>query len=367
MPKAWTAEDQNYYRPEARIEARMNKTSALKATLREDESVFKMPLIPRKSITKSRLSPKTVSTSENAVSNTSSSSMFESSNTTSSTQSGLFDMPMNQPPATAANNIFGSFNQPTRQVNLFGNNSSSNTSSESLSKANRLDLLDGGSSAFGSTNTAFGKMPDSGGAPPPSNLFSAFSQKSESPFAQVNPSSQPKPSLFGNATSTNATSIFGSFKATDSNQQTNQSGFVSQSNLFGGFKGTSDAMSGITPITDDAGDVLKQREREQQEAKLKEQQMKQQQELERKKKEDELEKQRQKAKEEEKRQKREQLERKRLEIEKASKEMTADFIDEYVSNSLNDIAAEQIQWYRAFEETVNKIYVELLHEVRIFL
>lgn len=370
LPRAWSADDQNFYKPEARIEARMNKAPI--PAPREDESIFKMPLVPRKSSPKSRLSPKTVPTIDNTVpsaSNTTSSSIFGSSKLTPSTQSGFFKVPTNQAPP--ANNIFGSFNQSTPQPNLFGNNAGS-TPSTMAEKPKLFDLPDGNSSTFtSSSNTAFGKLAESGAKS--SNLFSGFQQRSDtssSPFAQVRPQSQQQtPNLFGNST-TNAPSIFGSFAAADSKQPTNQSGFIKQpafqanqsakSNLFGGFKGTSTAMPGITPLSGTDAELTKKLEREKVDAKLKEleRKKKQEEENERKKKE-EMERQRKKAEEE----KRRQLERKKLEIEKASNETVNDIIGEYVSSGLRDIAAAQIQWHRKIEEDVNKIYVDLLHEV----
>lgn len=330
-----------------------------------------MPLVPRKSSPKSRLSPKTVATIDNSVpsaSNTSSASIFGSSKLTPSTQSGFFKVPANQAPP--ANNVFGSFNQSTPQPNLFGNIGS--TPSTTAQKPKLFDLPDGNSSTFtSSSNTAFGKMTDNGAQS--SNLFSGFQQRSDtgsSPFAQVKPQSQQqKPNLFGNAT-TNVPSIFGSFAATDAKQQTIQTGFMKQpafqtnqsttSNLFGGFKGNSTAMSGITPLSGTDTELSKKLEREKKTAKLKEleQKKKEEEENERRKKE-EMERQRKKAEEE----KRKQLERKKLEIEKASNEIVNDIIEEYVSSGLRDIAAAQIQWHRKIEEDVNKIYVELLHEV----
>lgn len=350
----------------------MNKTPTPTSTSKEDESIFKMPLVPRKSSPKSRLSPKTVATSDNSVSsasNTTSTSIFGSSKFTPSTQSGFFKIPTNQTPS--ANSIFGSFDQSTPQQNLFGNSTSSvTTPSTTAQKPKLFELPDGNSSAFTSNrNTAFGKLSESNTQS--NNIFSGFSQRSEagsSPFAQVKPQSQQqKPNLFGNAT-TNAPSIFGSFAATDSKKQTNNAGFGGQtnfqvnqnakSNLFGGFNNT--AMPGIVPLNETSTELSKKLEREKEEAKLKEleRKKKQDEENERKKKE-EMERQRKKAEEE--RQK--QLERKRLEIEKASNEIINDIIEEYVSCNLTDIATTQIQWYRKIEEDVNKIYVDLLHDV----
>lgn len=372
LPKAWTADDQSYYRPEARIEARMNKTPT--PTSKEDESIFKMPLVPPKSSPKSRLSPKTVATTDISMSsapNTSSTSIFGSSKFTPSTQSGFFKVPTTQTPAT--NNIFGSFEQSTPQPNLFGNSTSTTkTQSTATQQSKRFDSPDGNSST--SNNTAFGKLTETGAQS--NNIFSGFAQRSDtgpSPFTQVKPPSQQKPNLFGNVTK-NAPSVFGSFAATDSNQQTNKTGFMGQANvqtitsanqsgttnLFGGFKGTSTAMPGVTPLSETNTELSKRFEREKEEAKLKEllRKKKQEQENERKKNE-EMERQRKKAEEE----RQTQLGRKKLEIEKASKEIVDDIIDEYVSSSLIDVATSQIQWHRKIEEDVNKIYVELLHEI----
>lgn len=373
LPKAWSADDQNYYKPEARIEARMNKTPALAP--KDEESVFKMPMVPRKASPKSRLSPKTVATTDNSApqaANTTSASIFGSSKLTPSIQSGFFKIPTNQAPP--ANNIFGSFSQATTpQTNLFGNAGSSvTTASTTAQKPKLFDLLDGNAPTFtsSSSNTAFGKLAESNAQS--SSIFSGFQQRSDagsSSFAQVKPQSQLQtPNLFGNA-NINAPSIFGSFANTDSKQQTNQSSFMKQptfqadqsakSNLFGGFKGTSTAMPGITPLNEMDTESSKKLEREKEEAKLKELERKKKQEEEEneRKKKEEIERQRKRAEEE----KQKELERKRMEIEKASNEIVNEIIEECISSGLKDIVTEL--WHRKIEEDVDKLYGELLHEV----
>lgn len=337
----------------------MNKAPAF--TSKEDENIFKMPMVPRKSSPKSRLSPKTVPTFDNAT--TSSASNATSTPIFGSNKLAQLKVPTAQ--ATARNNdIFGNFNQSTPKADLFGNNSGSNSlesKTAQQSKSTLLDLPDGRSSTFSGTKTAFGKMAESSATAAADNLFSGFSQKSDSgssPFVQVTPSSQPKPNLFGNATA-NAPSVFGSFVSAETNQQTTV-GSTTQTGLFGGFKGTANAMAGIKPLVGAGTELMDKREREQEAMKLEAAARKKalEKEMERRRKE-ELEREREKAEEE----KQMQLERKKLEIEKASKELSAEIIDEFVSSNLNDIATSQIQWYREIEEAVNKIYVELVHDV----
>lgn len=373
LSKAWTAEDQNYYKPEARIEARTIQMRApTPPAFREDDGLFKMPMAPPKSSPKSRLSPKTVVTSDNTISSTSSTtttSVFGSSKFTPTTQS-LFKIPANQTPS--ATSIFGEFSQAAPQPNLFSGGFASTVSSTTQPQPSKpLDTADG--SAFKFTNNAtFGKPPENGA----NNLFGRFSQKTEtSPFAPVKPTSN----LFGNAAASNASSsIFGNFNKTSTDQSgfdgqvkfqmTPSSGASITSNLFSGFKGTSTAIPGVTPLTDQSSaakdNELAKLKREKEEAILKEMERKKKEaeEIERKKKA-ELEEAERKRKNAEEEEKRKQLERKRLQIENTAKEFVGSIMEEFATEYVKEVAASEIEWHRAIEEATTNNYTELLHEV----
>lgn len=376
MPRAWTAGDQNYYKPEARFEARLNKAPV--SMPKEDESIFKMPLAPPRSSPKSRLSPKPVVSSDNTIPSASNTpTTFGSSKFTTSTQGsnsrGFFKIQTTQAPV--ASGIFGASAEPAPQTNLFSNSVSNASSSTARGQQSKpFDSADGNSFKF-TSNTPFGKPAES--TAQPNSIFTGFFQKpnaGSSPFAPVKPAQNQTPNLFNNAAS-DSPSMFGGFAATNSNHSTGNTGLMRQSNfqttgssgqnvssgLFGGFNRTSTAIPGIKPLIDADDEVSKKLEREKEEAKLKEIERKKKEEAERKKKAELEEKERQRKKAEEEKQK--QLEQKRLAIEKASKELVASIIDEFVANNLEEFVATEIKRHRIIEEAMNKIYTDLLHEV----
>lgn len=364
LPKAWSADDQNYYKPEARIEARRNKTQSPSA--KEDESIFKMPQVPART-SKSRLSPKTVVSSENATTSASNTTpLFTSSKLAPSAQNnqsgGSFKI---QPIQT--NNIFVGFDQTSTQTNPFNSsNGSSNTLIFPQSKA--TDTADGGTFRF-TGNTPFGKPSEN-----TANIIFPGIPKTESGtnlFAQVKTTSNP----FVNAASSNAPSIFGGFAAASSNQPENNAGIIRKpnfqkttssnentgSNIFGGFRNSSTSIPGIVPLKDTDNELARKLERENEEARLKEieRQRKEVEEIERKKRADLEEKERQRKKSEAE----EKEKQKRLEIEVASKKFVECIIEEFVTNYLEEVANAEIKRHRAIEEAMNQIYMDLLHNV----
>lgn len=361
LPKAWTAEDQNYYKPEARIEARLNKTP-IPAPMKEDEIMFKMPQAPPKVSPRSRLSPKTVLSTENSfiipANNTSSFASNKLAPSTQNSSMSLFKIQTNQ---AATTSIFGDFTQGSSDhKSIFGNKLS-----EAEQPAKSVDLGDGKTFRF-TSNAAFGKP--TGNTAPPSGLFtSGLSQTpalSTNLFPQVK-REEPK-NVFVNA----AASMFNSFSTVNRSQET--SGFMGKSafqaptssaqiGLFGGFKSSSTSIPGVEPLKD-TDDELMAKQREKEEAKRKELEQKkiEAEELERKRKAELEEKERQSKKAEEERQR--QLEQKRLQIERAAKQFLDEIIDEQVSQNLQEIASSEFQRHRKIEEKIAKIYEDLQSE-----
>lgn len=371
LPRAWSADDQNYYKPEARIEARMNKSAPTPA--KEDESVFKMPLAPPKSSPKSRLSPKPAVSAENAftnLSNTSSTSLFGSNKfnapSTQSGSDGLFKIQSNQM-QTSTNNLFGGFAQSSH-ANLFGKPASNSAESKTV------DTHDGGSFRF-TSNAAFSKPIDK--SVPNNSIFSSADNiKAEfgsGLFSQIKPSANQTPNLFGNAANSGQSSIFGSF----ANQNKENDGFTGQTSfksvghqisgtsLFGGFKEPSTSISGIMPLQDADNEVAIKLAKEKEAARLKEEERKRKEaeENERRKRAELEEQERQRKKAEEELKKQREREKKRQEIEKLSAKYVDEIVDEYVSNNLLELTNNEIKRYRALEESINKIYTDIANEV----
>lgn len=355
----------------------MNKSKA-PVNFKEDETIFKMPLVPQRSSPRSRLSPKPMVSSENSFPATSNpSSVFGSSKLTPSTQNssgGFFKIQSNQQPAS--NNVFTGFGQPLPKTNIFGNNALNETSSEQQPQT--FDTADGGSFKF-TSNTPFGKSAEVN--TPSNSIFSTgFSQKPETGsglFGQVKPTPQSNQitNLFGNVAS-NTPSVFGGFSSTASSETMNNKGLMGRSafqtsisssqstGLFSGFKGNSTSIPGIVPFKDTDNELNKKLEQEKKAARLKEEERKKKEaeENERRRKA-ELEDQERRKKAEEKKKRQLELESNKREIEKASEKYAEEIIGEFISSNLKEFANTELKRYRTIEEKINQTYTDLVNEV----
>lgn len=389
LPKAWTAEDQNFYKPEARIEARAEKANA---SFKEDDNIFKIPnaLPPSspRSSPKSRLSPKPMSTNDNVPSSANASTIFGGTTKAANTSENLFKT-IQKPENKTQNNIFGGFPKaPQPQMNLFGNASTSTL----LQQTKAIDAADGNSFKFvnSSSNTFF--KPVTNVTQSSNSIFSSgFARNAETGenlFSQAKPSSnQTTASIFGgnNATADAnlPTGIFGSFPINNTNQhQPQQSGFISTSsfqsvksqannaNIFAGFNNNANSVAGITPLShvDNNKSMFNNKSHEQKllEDKLereKQEKQKQLEEVERQRKAaiEEQEKQR-KLEEERKDIERKRIEEKKLEIERAATKLTAELMEEYLANTIRELLNAEIERY-VLEQKMCKICEELINDV----
>lgn len=367
LPEAWP------YKPEARIESRMNRTEIP----REDESVFKMPLAPPKTSPKSRLSPRTIVPSENPfLATNNASTMLGSSKLAQSAtnnSNNLFKMPGNQ--AATAVNVFSEFAQGSAKPNLFGNTSSFMDLQQQQQQQSTNTFKSGDASAFkfsnNSTNSGFRKPSEMSAAT--KNIFAPkFSQKQEqdtSLFDKGNSTAN----LFSNS-ALNAPSNFGDLTATTFSNLVKNTGPTNfqvsatsnstmGSSLFRNFKGASTTIPGVVPL--DEPDMLQENrlQREREEARLKEieNKKKEAEKIERQKRAELEEKERQRKRaEDEKKKERERL---LLEIENQSKIFVDEIIEAFVLNNLKEIAKSEIERYRAYEEIINRIHIDVLNEV----
>lgn len=361
LPKAWTADDQDFFRPQAKIEARL-KSPHVPFASAEDEGVFKIPTSlppPRQSISpKLRLSPKTVP-SEAATNGKPGPSTLTSAATPNIFGSGLTtnqkatENIFKAPVASSANNIFGGFSSQ---------NSGATTASTSklfqMPAATPNDTLDG--------RQQFSADIFSKPAPSTSNnIFSSsasFGQPifGESPKPATSTPSQSGASIFGQQRNlTPASDIFGGNFGTSQQQFSRpaqpslaDSSFkpaaTSSSSIFGGFKDNFSPIAGIAPLATQTIDPEIKR-LEQEKALL----------LKLKAEADE-------KKETEKRRKEEadrEHKRKVKEIETASVKISADISDEVVLNTLRDLVGKEIERHRAIEQKIQNIYTDLVHEV----
>lgn len=106
LPSAWTSGDQDYFRPEARIESRAAKLPSVQP--KSDESVFKVPALLPRSSPKQRLSPKPASTEAPPDHLFGGSSKFGAPTTAPPNNLFAGNAKSNTTPASDAN-IFGSF------------------------------------------------------------------------------------------------------------------------------------------------------------------------------------------------------------------------------------------------------------------
>lgn len=345
LPRAWSAEDQDYYRPEARTETRSSRSQPV-----SKEDVFKMPTIPTRSSPKSRLSPKTVS--ENNES-TASSSIFGS--TTSNSSNNVFKM---NNKSKAESNIFSGFTQKTQQPISFGDASTSQQPNLFGGK-HQPDSIDGGLFKV-SNSSPFIKSAQTTNS---SSIFTSnFAQKPQSTTNLFSQSTNQTPSIFGQASS-NAPSLFGGF--TGNSQPSNSSIFGSQnkaSSVFGGSSADYTKMSGIEPLpkmsfkSQPSVDETKQQEQQRKQKELEE--------LERKMKAETEDKERQrKLEEEQKERERKQLEQRKRKIENSSAELAEVIMKEFVDTNVDEIVKSEVERHRVLLQTVQNIYTELANEV----
>lgn len=369
LPRAWAAEDQNFFRPQAKVEARIKSPHNPFAS-NDDENVFKVPTAlppPRQSISpKSRLSPKTVtpepSTNGKQGSRPSTSaappSLFGGKSFALEQKSdNIFKMPSKG----SANNIFGGFSAQNRGTT---NAPSFNQFPTTVSTPN--DTLDG-KQPF--SLDIFSKAVSSSAKQSGINFSSSmnFAQSSTNIFGQPKPmavsqnqseasvSEQPRNLI-------PSSNIFGgSFRGEQqsfsrSSQPTlTDSGFEapapSSSSIFGGFKDNFSSIAGIAPLPAQLIDPDVKRLEQEKALQLQQQKLK----METERKEEE-EKRRKEAANLER-------ERKRVDIETASTKIMSGISEEVVLNTVRHFARYEIERHRAVEQKIQSIYADLVNEV----
>lgn len=367
LPKAWTVEDQDYYHPEAKLNARI-KSPHVPFAGGNDESVFKVPtaLPPsRQSMSpKSRLSPKTTrsdattngKSTPSAPSNSSKPSIF-GTNSAASTSNQISESIFKVPAAGSADKIFGGFSGLSSQNRT---PAAASTSSLFQPAAPTLkDALDGKPQV-----DIFSKKlpPQTSTTMKSDNIFGAsttFGQNASNIFGQpAKPATQLNVNIFGPShNQTPASSIFGgSFSG---EQQAAQPSFAgvgfktptpSTNSIFGGFKDNFSSIAGIAPLPAPAIDEEKKRQ-EQKRTLLLEQQRKAEAE----------------RKEAEEKRRKDQAERERAEklkdIETASTRIMSDISDDVVLSAVKDLVRTEIDRHRAIEQRIHSIYADLVNEM----
>lgn len=355
------AEDQDFYRPEARTEARLNKSQAI--PVKEDDTIFKMPTAPKKASPKQRLSPKTVTSTENNTSSSAgslfSTSKFTSNSAASSNSTNIFKTNAKSSTSTAETNIFGSSANNPSQTNIFVENASKNIFS--ASQRQPTDSIDSGifkASTEQSTNS--------------SSIFSGFSQKSETTTNLFTQSTNDSKNIFKQSGSTNATPIFGGFSVNNAPRSANTSLFGAQntentSNIFGQSKPNYKQMPGIEPLSKQSPGIMQrsdgdatQIEKQRKQREMEEQELERRKQIEAEAKE----KERQRLLEQERKEmERKRLEQKTLQIEKAANQLTDVILNEFIEKSINSLVNAEVERHRFIIETVQNIYADLANDV----
>lgn len=368
LPRAWTAGDQDYFRPQARVDAR-NKRPQVPVVSKRDDSVFKVPtsLPPsRQSISPKaqRLSSKTV-TPELVVPSAPTSDIFTGNSSNSNKQSESVFKTLTSESAKSVFSRLSSQNRAPATTNLFP------------VPAPMLNDTPDGKSVFSTDNFTRAKpSPFTSTTPKVDNIFAApkttesifgqpspLNQSSSKIFGQPTPPNQPNTSIFGPSTNlTSGAGVFGS-NFTNAQQQTPsfaESTFkmtptASTSSVFGSFTKSNTSFGAIEPLpappqmhkVDVEAELLK-RERELllQQQKLKAEADKRMEEDRRRKEE------------------MEQMRKRRMEgFEMASSKCLAEIIGDVVASVTMDLAEQEIERHRATEDAIQRIYAELLHEV----
>lgn len=361
--RAWTAEDQNYFHPEAKAEARrrQNRASPFPVAADDDENLFKKPtalppVSPRALSPKPKPVPRATAGSE--VKNFFASPpvpSFKDVSETPSNSDNIFGAKKSQASlAPASINIFGGF---------MGSKANSQSAPKAVSTADTPDAL----------NPAFSFT-----SPPAPNNNTFFKQpSSDSSFAPVKPSggffnsnfvSQPSNNLFGQPIAQSKppappSSIFGGFAAagesntSNTNSNSNSSWIQSslrtpEANIIptpatpGANQKRFDSIAGIVPLQS-AVEVEKKREEEERQRKLKEA--------------EERERNR-KAEEEKRRRELTEKEEQRRVIEQAAEKLASNLVEEAVEMEVEGIVEAEVELHRLMEQQMEIIYLEILTE-----
>lgn len=358
LSKAWSAEDQNYFRPEARIEARNKANRRSPLISDEDEIVFKKPtslppLSPRTSSPK--LKPSTKSVSKNLSSTflaaadeiDAQKNVFATANSGSSSQ------------ATKENNIFGGFGHGSATASssssLFSSQKPLPTSQlaapKSLfsfaqtpqSNSNFSFKLDSTSEATKNENRVDFSAAAVSNDIPNNSRSNLFGQKAYS--VEESNESQRK-SLFGNFTTESAkfspvtqSTSFSSFQSANSYCNLQMPAF--SSNL-------GDAFSAPMKTKRESEEMQREEER------------KRQLEIELKLKAEEGEAERKRAQQKAEAERREKKKREMIE---ASEELRDAIIDEITASELKKLAEGEVQRYRNIQQRIQDICNDLVREV----
>lgn len=379
LPKAWTVEDQDYFRPQAKIDARM-KSPHVPFSGADDENVFKVPtaLPPsRQSISpKPRLPPKTVTPEPttngkigaSAPTSAATPSIFGGGNSFTSDQKteNIFKVPTT---TSNSNKIFGGFSGFSSQTHATTNASTSSNLFQ-VSAVTPNDAFDG-KPQF--STDIFSKAPPpqtSQSATKSDNIFASpknFGQNVANIFGRpVKPATtsqnQTEASIFRQSQNlTPASNIFGAGFGSEQQPRSSQTSFTdsgfkipvsSSGSIFGGFNDNFSSNSGIAPLATPTID---------EEAKRMEQEKALQQRLQKQKA---AEAEQRKA--EEKRRK-EEADRERVmklkEIEMASTAIMSDISDEVILNTVKELVRSEVDRHRAIEQKIQSIYADLVNEV----
>lgn len=362
LPRAWTAGDQNYFKPEARTEARTNKTPLVQS--QNDENIFKIPTLPPQA-PKQRSSPKSAPTTPKAPSESAFNAANKlSSSTTNTSQNNLFggsskDIVSND------TNLFGSFGGfKSQQSNKLDSNTSKSVFSSSGPANSKLDV----------TDSLFSIPPSNSSAPASTNLFgSNFSQKpttSKSLSSNQNlfTSSTNQPgTIFGGSSTSKHDSKSALFAPSAFSKPT-------ASNLFGGKSAASANFSGVvagatrseSSIGRDHKEDAETREIERLQKELK-RRHKELDEIERKEKAEAAEIERKQRLEAERIElERKQRELKHKQIEESSVTISQSIVDEIIEADLRKLLGAEVQRYQQLEESVHALYKSIEHEVIAF-
>lgn len=365
---SWSAGDQDYYKPEARIEARSDKSPIIQP--KDDQSVFKIPTALPRASPKQRLSPKLIETpSESTFGAASNKPALPSTNTSQNNRFGGNA----KPTATTDTAVFSSFGgfkpQPTNQ---FTSNTSKSLFASVTPAAAKIDEPD---SKFSRPR------PTTNAGPPSTSIF-------PSKFAQKPETSQ---TLFSNqnrfaSNDTVAGSIFGGFGAPSAGNKDAKgitftpSAFSKPAtvNLFGGatLKASGSEMSttGSQPPRPESRPMdrdlsfedtkIKQLEHIQNEIREMERKQRELEEFEQKRKAEILERERQKKLESERiEQERQQRELKRKQIEESTVTISQSITDEVLEAEVRQLLVSEIERHRRLEKSMQNLYDSIVADV----
>lgn len=352
LPRAWSAGDQNYFKPEARIEARTNKTPI--AQSQNDENIFKIPTLPPQT-PKQRSSPKPAATasrppSESAFNAANKLSSSTNNNTSQNNQFGGSSKDM----ASNDENLLGSFGKfKSPQSNQLDSNTSKPAFPSSTPTNSRSDV----------TDSLFAIPPSTSSAPPSINIFGSKPTATNSLSSNRNlfaSSTNQSGSIFGGSSTSNQESKSGLFAPSAFSKPT-------ANNLFGGTTAATSNFSAVLPaepgsFTDHKEDAeLREIERLQKELKRRQNELA---EIERKEMAEAAENERKQRLEAERiEQEKKQQELKRQQIAEFSVKITESIVDEIIEADLRQILGAEIQRYQQIEESVQAVYKSIANEV----